>query len=91
MSKRLVDALESLFGEPMKKAKKKPQKELSRQRRWQIRQRLDGKCVRCGRLRQNYAAYCDECRALETARQRAKLGQEPWQPGGVGRPPKVQE
>ncbi len=35
----------------------------SRQREWQLKQVAAGKCKQCGKPRNLYAAYCDDCEA----------------------------
>lgn len=56
---------------------------VSKQRKSQLRNLRDGKCIRCGRPRMTYAQHCDACHA----RVKARLGHQPWQPGRPGRPP----
>ena len=38
------------------------EKKLSKQRRWQIKQKKLGNCVNCGKKRKKNAQYCDKCK-----------------------------
>lgn len=62
---------------------------VSRQREWQKRKASEGKCVVCGKQRNLYACYCDECQSRAIENQRKRMGHKPWKRGGVGRPPKT--
>lgn len=62
------------------RTRRKPAEKLSRQRRWQLKKKTEGKCIICGKPRQNYAQHCDEC-------WRGIAGGKPWRKGGKGRPP----
>ncbi len=59
---------------------KKPEKNLSRQRRWQLKHQAAGLCIICGQKRNIYAQHCDDChkRICEGG---------PWKAGARGRPP----
>jgi hypothetical protein len=63
-----------------KRTKKKGDRFISRQRRWQLKQQKEGSCIICGEPRKTYAQHCDECH------ERISPG-ETWVPGKPGRPP----
>lgn len=45
-----------------------PRKGVSRQRLWQLRKRAEGRCTRCGALRDGKSKdYCDKCRKRHNA------------------------
>ena len=66
-------------GSKLRTPRKAPEK-LSRQRRWQIRKKLEGMCILCGKPRIHYAQHCDGC-------WRKIAGGKPWREGAKGRPP----
>src|SRR5438874_2644738 len=60
-------------------------KAVSRQRRWQIARRAEGKCEWCGLPLNRYAAMCDDCASKIRMRARKRGGFKPWRPGGRAR------
>ena len=61
---------------------------ISRQRRWQLKRKSEGKCGYCGIGSLNfYRDRCDECQSQLRESERRKAGSQPWRPGGPGRPP----
>jgi hypothetical protein len=56
-------------------------------RKWQLRQKRDGKCVLCGKPRNLYWEKCDDCQERFRVWNRERNGFQPWRPGGRGRPP----
>jgi hypothetical protein len=49
-------------------------KPVSRQRRWQIKQRAKKRCMLCGRKLKRYRVYCDKHAVARAARQHRVLG-----------------
>jgi len=47
---------------------------MTRQRLWQIKMTTQGRCMKCGRRRQHYRAYCDYCQQKSNEAQRRRLG-----------------
>ena len=64
---------------------------MTRQRRWQLARRAEGRCTICGQPRTHYPEECDACRVKRRRYQRVWPIGQPWRPGGVGRPPVVRE
>ena len=61
-------------------------KELSRQRRWQLRKLEQGLCYICGKPQGAAAALCDEHALARRKQKRKLLGCKPWKAGKKGRP-----
>lgn len=72
----MVDAASSATG-----------KEVSRQRRWQLKQAALGKCITCGKPAVA-GVLCLEHRRKQTVQRRKLKGFKAWKPGKVGRPRK---
>lgn len=51
-------------------------KNVSRQRRWQLRQIALGRCQRCGKRRKHYTTLCDPCGGTTLTEVRARIGAE---------------
>ena len=62
------------------------QKPLSRQRRWQLKKEAEGKCVTCGGGPLLSSRYCAKHLQATRERNRDRVGCNPWEPGGRGRP-----
>jgi len=60
---------------------------VSRQRRWQKKQVLDGRCRICGKAINLYVGQCDAHAAAQRLRNRKRLGCKEWKPGSRGRAP----
>lgn len=65
--------------------------QLSRQRRWQNKRLAEGRCVRCGAMRNLYSQRCDDCQTRETVRAREKNKCKAWKAGSRGRKPKAEQ
>lgn len=63
------------------------EKQVSRQRRWQIRQQESGNCPQCGEKKDADLRLCLRCTKNRAERMRKKGGFSEWKPGGKGRPP----
>ena len=64
---------------------------ISRQRRWQLQRISEGLCGVCGDRPLVTTDRCAECHEGLTVRRRERLGQQPWEPGKRGRPPKYRK
>lgn len=42
--------------------------DISKQRRYQLRRKAEGKCTICGAKRKDYAEFCNGCQKLRTER-----------------------
>lgn len=60
---------------------------ISNRRKWQLRQKRDGKCTLCGQARNLYWQHCDPCAEKVRVLKRKREGFQPWQSGRPGRPP----
>lgn len=60
---------------------------MTRQRRWQLKRRAEGRCITCGRKRNLYKHHCDQCNGKHLLYQRKYHGHQPWRAGFAGRPP----
>ena len=60
----------------------------TRQRKWQLRMRLEGRCHDCGKPKLPNDLRCLPHYLRNQQRARLASGSKPWKPGGSGRPPK---
>lgn len=60
---------------------------ISRQRKWQLKMKEEGRCQQCGQPENHYSIHCDSCRKKKRIFQRKWRGYKPWKPGKPGRPP----
>lgn len=53
---------------------------LSRQRRWQLKQRANNRCQGCGKPKPSNCVYCDKCGERYRIQVREARGHKPWDP-----------
>ena len=85
--KNLCDDCQKKQNELTRKRVRPVNEKISKQRRWQLKKKADGRCTQCGRDRNLYKSYCDDCQKKQTKLNRKRKGCKPWKPGNRGRPP----
>lgn len=72
--------------------KQSEQKPLSRQQRWQLKKKAEGKCVICGQPRSPlYDYHCEKHAVAVRKQQRKRMGCKKKVKGKRGRPARVAE
>ena len=72
---------------PMRVNVTESKRAFSKQRRWQKDQIVKGNCSICGKKRNLYRSYCDDCQRDHAAALARRLGHKLWRPGSRGRVP----
>lgn len=68
-------------------AEKKGTKQLTRQRKWQLKMASLNRCQICGKPTSHYKTYCDAHAMWKRKLRRRASNSKPWKPGAKGRPP----